>query len=124
LAAVFHGVLIMVIVLFLAPLASSIPLAVLAGILMVVAARMAESEAVRVILRSTKSDAFVLVLTMVVTIVFDLILAIEVGMVAAGILFIIRMSKPSQHRRRTNRNRGRGSTRYGDRDRRGGASLA
>lgn len=92
LAAVLHGVLIMVIVLFLAPLASSIPLAVLAGILMVVAVRMAESEAVRVILRSTKADAFVLVLTMAVTIVFDLILAIEVGMVAAGILFIIRMS--------------------------------
>ncbi|MBK5268770.1 MAG: SulP family inorganic anion transporter [Acidimicrobiia bacterium] len=92
LAAVLHGVLIMVIVLFLAPLASSIPLAVLAGILMVVAVRMAESEAVRIIFRSTKSDAFVLVLTMVVTVVFDLILAIEVGMVAAGILFIIRMS--------------------------------
>lgn len=44
------------------------------------------------ILRSTKSDAFVMVLTMVVTIAFDLILAIEVGLVAAAILFIVRMS--------------------------------
>lgn len=93
LAAVIHAVVLMAIVRFLAPLASSIPLAVLSGILMVVAWRMAESEAIRTILRSTKSDAFVLALTMLVTIMFDLILAIEVGMVAAGVLFIIRMSK-------------------------------
>ena len=93
LAAAVHAVLLLAIVSFRAPLASSIPLAVLSGILMVVAWRMAESEAIRTILRSTKSDAFVLALTMVVTILFDLILAIEVGMVAAGILFIIRMSK-------------------------------
>ncbi len=93
LAAVTHAVVLMAIVRFLAPLASSIPLAVLSGILMVVAWRMAESEAIRTIFRSTKSDAFVLALTMLVTIMFDLILAIEVGMVAAGVLFIIRMSK-------------------------------
>jgi SulP family sulfate permease len=57
---------------------------------------MVEREAAQLIWRSTKSDAFVLVLTMVITIVFDLILAIEVGLVAAGVLFIIRMSSMFQ----------------------------
>lgn len=93
LAAIIHGLTLLAIVMFLGPLASRIPLAVLAGILMVVAVRMVEREAFRVILRSTKSDAFVLLLTMGVTVLFDLILAIEVGLVAAGVLFIIRMSR-------------------------------
>jgi SulP family sulfate permease len=92
-AAAFHGVVLLAILLFLAPLATEIPLAVLGGILMVVAVRMVESHAARTILRSTRSDAFVLLLTMGVTIVFDLILAVEVGMIAAGFLFVVRMSK-------------------------------
>ncbi|HRP47297.1 MAG TPA: SulP family inorganic anion transporter [Trueperaceae bacterium] len=92
LASIVHGLTLLVVILFLAPLASKIPLAVLGGILMVVAVRMVEREAASLIMRSTKSDAFVLLLTMVVTIFFDLILAIEVGLVAAAILFIVRMS--------------------------------
>ena len=92
LAAIVHGLTLLVVILFLAPLASRIPLAVLGGILMVVAVRMVEREASSLILRSTQSDAFVLLLTMVVTIFFDLILAIEVGLVSAAILFIVRMS--------------------------------
>lgn len=92
LASMTHALTLLVVILFLAPLASRIPLAVLGGILMVVAVRMVEARASRMILRSTKSDAFVMVLTMVVTIAFDLILAIEVGLVAAAILFIVRMS--------------------------------
>ncbi|MFA5552369.1 MAG: STAS domain-containing protein, partial [Trueperaceae bacterium] len=92
LAAVIHGLVLLLIILFLAPLASRIPLAVLGGILMVVAVRMVEREAFRLIVRSTKSDTFVLLLTMLVTILFDLILAIEVGLVAAAVLFIVRMS--------------------------------
>jgi SulP family sulfate permease len=92
LAGIVHGLTLLVVILFLAPLASQIPLAVLGGILMVVAVRMVEREAASLIMRSTKSDAFVLLLTMTVTILFDLILAIEVGLVAAAILFIVRMS--------------------------------
>lgn len=92
LAAIIHGLVLLLIILFLAPLASRIPLAVLGGILMVVAVRMVEREAFQLIVRSTKSDTFVLLLTMLVTILFDLILAIEVGLVAAAILFIVRMS--------------------------------
>ena len=92
LASMTHAVTLLVVIVFLAPLASRIPLAVLGGILMVVAVRMIEAHASRLILKSTKSDAFVMMLTMVVTIVFDLILAIEVGLVAAAVLFIVRMS--------------------------------
>jgi sulfate permease, SulP family len=92
-ASMIHAVVLLVVVLFLSPLASQIPLAALAGILMVVAVRMVEFDAMRAIVRTTRADAFVLVLTFVVTVVFDLIVAIEVGMVAAGILFIGRMSK-------------------------------
>jgi sulfate permease, SulP family len=93
LAAATHGLVLLAIVLAAAPLAAVVPLAALAGILVVVAVRMVESHALRTILRSTKSDAFVLLLTMAVTLLFDLILAIEVGMVAAGVLFIVRMSR-------------------------------
>jgi SulP family sulfate permease len=93
LAAMVHGVTLLAIVLVAAPLAARVPLAALAGILIVVAARMIEAHALRTILRSTKSDAFVLALTMVVTVLFDLILALEVGLVAAGVLFIVRMSR-------------------------------
>jgi SulP family sulfate permease len=92
-ASMVHAVALLAVVLFLSPLAARIPLAALAGILMVVAVRMVEFDAMRAIVRSTKSDAFVLLLTFVVTVVFDLIVAIEVGMVAAGILFIGRMSR-------------------------------
>src|SRR5690606_4628008 len=92
LAAMIHAATLLAIVLFMAPLASRIPLAVLGGILMVVAVRMVEHHASVLILRSTKSDAFVMLLTLVITVLFDLILAIEVGLVAAAILFIVRMS--------------------------------
>lgn len=93
LAAVVHGLGLMAIAFLAAPLAAKVPLAALGGILLVVAARMIEGNALRLILRSTKSDAFVLLLTMVVTVLFDLILAIEVGLIAAGMLFIVRMSR-------------------------------
>jgi len=92
-SSMIHSVVLLVIVLFLAPLAMRIPLAVLAGILMVVAIRMIEFEAFRTIFRSTRSDTTVLLLTLAVTVMFDLIVAIEVGMVAAGILFIARVSR-------------------------------
>lgn len=92
LAAMVHAVALLAIVLFLAPLAARVPLAVLGGVLMVVAVRMVEHHASVLILRSTKSDAFVMLLTLVVTVLFDLILAIEVGLVAAAVLFIVRMS--------------------------------
>lgn len=91
-AAVVHGVVLAAIVLALAPLASRIPLAALAGILIVVATNMVEVQEFREILRSTKSDATTMLLTFVVTVAFDLILAVEVGLIVASGLFVARMA--------------------------------
>jgi SulP family sulfate permease len=93
LAGIIHAVVLATIVLALAPLATRIPLAALAGILMVVSARMIERDEFREILRSTKSDAATMLLTLSVTVMFDLILAIEVGMFVAGALFVARMAR-------------------------------
>ncbi|MEA5499896.1 SulP family inorganic anion transporter [Limnoraphis robusta Tam1] len=92
LSGVTHGVALAIIVLALAPLAAQIPLAALAGILMVVSLRMIEWEAIGLLMRATYSDFAVMILTWLVTICFDLVLAVEVGLIAAGALFIKRMS--------------------------------
>ncbi|MGM3308107.1 SulP family inorganic anion transporter [Anabaena sp. WFMT] len=92
LSGVIHGVALAIIILTLAPLASQIPLAALAGILMVVSLRMIEWEAISLLFRATYSDFAVMILTWLVTILFDLVLAVEIGLIAAGALFIKRMS--------------------------------
>ena len=93
LSGVIHGVAIAIIVLTLAPLAAQVPLAALAGILMVTSVRMIEWEAIGLLLRATYADFAVMMLTWMVTIFFDLVLAVEVGLIAAGALFIKRMSE-------------------------------
>jgi SulP family sulfate permease len=92
LSGVIHGIALALIVLTLAPLAAQVPLAALAGILMVTSVRMIEWEAIRLLVRSTYADFAVMMLTWTVTICFDLVLAVEVGLIAAGALFIKRMS--------------------------------
>jgi sulfate permease, SulP family len=92
LSGVIHGVALAIIVLALAPLAAQIPLAALAGILMVVSARMIEWDAIGLLVRATYADFSVMILTWFVTICFDLVLAVEIGLIAAGALFIKRMS--------------------------------
>lgn len=91
-AGMIHSIFLVIVVLLLGKYAAVIPKAALAGILMVTASRMIELEAVRAVFRSTKSDLTTMLLTTVVTIAFDLVLAIEVGLAAAAILFIQRMS--------------------------------
>ncbi len=93
LSGVIQGVAIAIIVLTLAPLAAQVPLAALAGILMVTSVRMIEGEAIGLLLRATYADFAVMMLTWMVTIFFDLVLAVEVGLIAAGALFIKRMSE-------------------------------
>ncbi|GEM48753.1 SulP family inorganic anion transporter [Deinococcus cellulosilyticus] len=88
---VIHALFLLVVVLFLGKYASVIPLAVLGGILMVTAYRMLEFEAIRSLARSTKSDFVTMLVTTIITIAFDLILAIEIGLAVAGVLFIQRM---------------------------------
>lgn len=92
LSGIIQGVALAIIVLTLAPLAAQVPLAALAGILMVTSVRMIEWEAIGLLMRATYSDFGVMMLTWMVTILFDLVLAVEVGLIAAGALFIKRMS--------------------------------
>lgn len=92
LSGVIHSIALALIILVFAPLAAQIPLAALAGILMVVSLRMIEWEAIGLLMRATYSDFAVMILTLLVTICFDLVLAVEIGLIAAGALFIKRMS--------------------------------
>jgi sulfate permease, SulP family len=93
LAAIVHGLTLAAIVIMAAPLAAHIPLATLAGILTAVAARMVERVELREITRATRSDAATMLLTLTVTVAFDLILAIEIGLILAGLLFVVRMAR-------------------------------
>ncbi len=85
-ATIVHALALTVIVFAGGDLVSRIPLAALAGVLMITAVRMIEIHNLRAVLRSTRGDAAVLVLTATATIVFDLILAVEIGVAAAALL--------------------------------------
>ncbi|BCW68061.1 sulfate permease [Arthrobacter sp. NicSoilB4] len=89
LSAIVHALVLLAIIYLAAGLVGKIPLAVLAGILMVTATRMVSLHTVTAVLRSTRADAFVFVLTALITVAFDLIVAIEIGLVAAA-LFTLR----------------------------------
>ncbi len=92
-AGMMHAVFIMIAMYFLAPLASYIPLAVLASILIVVAWNMSEHERIRHLMRAPFGERLVLVLTFVLTVAVDLTVAIEVGVVLAAILFMHQMAE-------------------------------
>lgn len=93
LSGMLHSVFLLVIMFLFADLAANIPLSALAGILMMTSIRMVEFENTEAVLRSPKSDIFVMLLTFFVTVAFDLVLAVEIGLMAAGILFVRRMSE-------------------------------
>jgi SulP family sulfate permease len=86
LAAVVHALTLLAVVYLAGTVVAEIPLAALAGVLMVTAAKMVERRNVRAVLRSTKSDAAVLLLTASATVAFDLIVAVEVGLAVAAVL--------------------------------------
>jgi sulfate permease, SulP family len=79
-------VTLLLVVLLAGPLVERIPLAALAGVLMVTGVRMIEPHNVRAVVLATRSDALVLVVTALVTLAFDLILAVEVGIAVAAVL--------------------------------------
>ena len=85
-AAIVHALFLLAVVLLAGSLVARIPLAALAGILMVTAVRMVEPHNVRAVVRATRSDASVLVLTALATVAFDLVFAIELGMAVAAVL--------------------------------------
>jgi SulP family sulfate permease len=91
-AGIVHALTLLVILLVAAPLAGSIPLAVLAAILMVVAWNMGDWQEIPQLLRLTKTDVAVWVVTFGLTVFADLTVAVEVGMLLAALLFIRRVS--------------------------------
>jgi SulP family sulfate permease len=95
LAGMLHAVFLLLFMLVLAPLAKFVPLAALAAILVVVALNMAELHRFRTLLGAANGDRAVLVLTFGLTVLVDLTLAIEVGMVLAAFVFMHRMSQLS-----------------------------
>jgi len=92
-AGMVHAVTLLLIALFLGRAAGMIPLAVLGAILLVVAYNMSEWRAFKNMLRAPKSDVAVLVTTFLLTVVIDLTVAIEVGIVLAAFLFMRRMAE-------------------------------
>ncbi|MBQ7985651.1 MAG: sulfate permease [Clostridia bacterium] len=89
-----HSVVLLLVLLFLMPYAGLIPMPTIAAILFMVAYNMSEwKKFVSVIKRAPKSDTIVMVTTFVLTVVFDLVIAIEVGMILAAMLFMKRMSE-------------------------------
>lgn len=84
LSAIVHSVALLVAVVLFGGALRIIPMAALAGVLMVTAARMVDLHAIRMLLRSTRGDAAVLAITTVATVAFDLVVAIEVGVLVAG----------------------------------------
>lgn len=98
-AAVAHALVLLGVVYLAAPLVAQIPLAALAGVLMVTAGRMVSVRTARRILGSTRQDAVAFVLTAVVTVAFDLIVAIQIGLVAAALLTLRQFAKLGSVRR-------------------------
>lgn len=92
-AGIIHAVVLLLIFLFLMPLAQYIPMACLAGVLVVVSYGMSGWRSFTALMRNPKSDITVLLLTFFLTIIFDLTIAIEVGIVCACLLFMRRMSE-------------------------------
>ncbi|MEO5317824.1 SulP family inorganic anion transporter [Arthrobacter sp. CC3] len=101
LAAVVHALVLLAIIYLAAGMVGRIPLAVLGGVLMVTATRMVSPQTVRAILRSTRSDAAVFILTALITVAFDLIVAIQIGLAAAALLTLRKFASLSGVRRET-----------------------
>jgi sulfate permease, SulP family len=85
-ATVAHGAVLAVVVVALAPALERVPLAALAGVLMVTAVRMVEFGTVGRILRTSRGDATLLAITAVSTVAFDLVVAVGVGVALACVL--------------------------------------
>lgn len=95
-AGMVHAVSLLIIMLLFMPLAKTVPLSALSAILVVVALNMGEWRVLRRILSAPKSDAIILFTVFLITIMFDLVLAIEIGMVLAAFLFMKRMADMTQ----------------------------
>ncbi|MCO5950229.1 SulP family inorganic anion transporter [Mucilaginibacter flavidus] len=94
-AGIIHAVTLLIILLFVGKWAALIPMATLAGILIVVAWNMSELENFISVFKGSKSDAAVLITTFTLTVLVDLTVAIEIGMILAAFLFMRKMMQVS-----------------------------
>lgn len=93
-AGMVHAVVLLLVLLFLMPLAGLIPMPTIAAILFMVAYNMSEyKKFIKTVKTAPKSDIVVMVITFGLTVIFDLVVAIEVGMILAAMLFMKRMSE-------------------------------
>lgn len=92
-AGIVHAIFLLLIMLLFAPIAKLIPLSCLAGILVVVSYHMSEWRHFKDLLKSNRMDIMVLLSTFLLTVFFDLILAIEIGMILSSFIFMKRMSE-------------------------------
>ncbi|MBQ9362462.1 MAG: sulfate permease [Bacteroidaceae bacterium] len=95
-AGLVHAVILLLIYFFLMPLAAYIPMACLAGVLVVVSYNMSGWRTIKQLMKNPKSDITVLWLTFILTVIFDLTIAIEVGLVLACLLCMRRMAETTQ----------------------------
>jgi SulP family sulfate permease len=95
-AAMIHSIVILLIMVFFAQWASHIPMATLAAVLIFVAYTMSEMHAFNRLLKSPKSDVAVLFTTFFLTVLIDLTVAIQVGVVLAAFMFLRRMSNVTE----------------------------
>ena len=106
-AGIIHALTLLFIMLFVGKWAKLIPLSCLAGILVVVAYNMSEWRSFRSILRGPTNDAIILIVTFLLTVIFDLTIAIQIGMVLAAFLFMRRMAQISNVKIITNQLEGK-----------------
>lgn len=95
-AGMIHAVVLLLILLFLMPLARFIPMACLAGVLVVVSYNMSGWRSFTALLKNPKSDVIVLLITLFLTVIFDLTVAIAVGLLLACLLFIKRIMETTE----------------------------
>ena len=98
-AAIIHAVVLLLVVYLASTVVSHIPLAALAGVLVITSFRMVSVRTAGSILRSTRSDALVFVTTAIITVAFDLIVAVGIGVAAAGFFAIRALVRASGVRR-------------------------
>lgn len=95
-SGIVHAITLLLILICLAPMAKLIPMATLAGILVVVSYNMSEWREFKELLKAPKGDVAVLLLTFFLTVIFDLVIAIEVGMILSTFIFMAKMADNSK----------------------------
>ncbi|MBR4590769.1 MAG: STAS domain-containing protein [Bacteroidaceae bacterium] len=95
-AGIIHAIVLLLILLVLMPLAEYIPMAALAGVLVIVSYNMSGWRTFRGLLKNPKSDVATLLVTFILTVIFDLTIAIEVGLVIAAVVFVKRVMETTE----------------------------